>query len=130
MKILWIGHFLPWPPHGGAFQRCYYLLKALSAQHDVHMLTFTQKQLCPTEKIQKEAERELGRLCSGIDVFDREPPETSPLLELDNVVLTPHTAAFTNQALKNMDRGVVEQLIGYARGEKPPFAVNPEVFGR
>ena len=67
---------------------------------------------------------------AGIDVFDREPPAESPLLALDNVVLTPHTAAFTTQALKNMDRGVVEQLIDYARGEKPPFAVNPEVFGR
>jgi D-3-phosphoglycerate dehydrogenase len=65
---------------------------------------------------------------AGIDVFESEPPADSPLLELDNVVLTPHTAAFTTQALSNMDRGVVEQLIGYAKGENPPHAVNPDVF--
>ncbi|MCF8051168.1 MAG: phosphoglycerate dehydrogenase [Desulfobacterales bacterium] len=65
---------------------------------------------------------------AGIDVFESEPPGDSPLLELDNVVLTPHTAAFTTQALSNMDWGVVEQLIGYGRGEKPTHAVNPDVF--
>lgn len=65
---------------------------------------------------------------AGIDVFASEPPKDTPLLALDNVVLTPHTAAFTTQALANMDWGVVEQLIGYAKGEKPPHAVNPEVF--
>ena len=65
---------------------------------------------------------------AGIDVFESEPPGDSPLLGLDNVVLTPHTAAFTTQALSNMDWGVVEQLIGYAQGRKPPHAVNPDVF--
>lgn len=65
---------------------------------------------------------------AGIDVFESEPPVDSPLLDLDNVVLSPHTAAFTTQALSNMDWGVVEQLIDYARGQKPPHAVNPEVF--
>jgi D-3-phosphoglycerate dehydrogenase len=67
---------------------------------------------------------------AGIDVFEAEPPVDSPLLGLENVVLTPHTAAFTTQALANMDRGVVDQLVGYAKGEKPPHAVNPEVFGQ
>ncbi len=65
---------------------------------------------------------------AGIDVFASEPPQDTPLLALENVVLTPHTAAFTTQALSNMDWGVVEQLIGYAKGEKPPHAVNPDVF--
>jgi D-3-phosphoglycerate dehydrogenase len=44
---------------------------------------------------------------AGIDVFHNEPPEGSPLLELDNVLLTPHLGA---QTFENMDR-IGEQVI-------------------
>ena len=50
------------------------------------------------------------------------------MLALDNVVLTPHTAAFTYEGMNNMSVGVVEQLIDFFQGKKPAHAVNPEVF--
>ena len=38
---------------------------------------------------------------AGLDVYESEPPEGSPLLECDNVLLTPHLGA---QTFENMDR--------------------------
>lgn len=49
----------------------------------------------------------------ALDVFEKEPPEGSPLLELDNVVCTPHLGAATEEAQENVAIAVSEQIVDY-----------------
>lgn len=53
---------------------------------------------------------------AGVDVFEREPPEESGLLTLDNLVIGSHCAASTKRAVDNMGlmaaRNVIEHLCG------------------
>ncbi|MCL2008021.1 MAG: phosphoglycerate dehydrogenase [Treponema sp.] len=60
----------------------------------------------------------------GLDTFEEEPPKKSPLFELDNVVLTPHTAAHTVEAISNMAEMSVMNLIDVLSGRDCPFIVN------
>jgi len=63
---------------------------------------------------------------AGLDVFDPEPlPNDNPLLKLENVVVTPHMAAHTDEALLRMAM-VVEDVIAVIEGRKPQNPVLPE----
>src|SRR5690606_24980032 len=42
-KILWLSHFLPYPPKGWAQIRSYNLIKELSSYHDVHLFCIADK---------------------------------------------------------------------------------------
>jgi len=64
------------------------------------------------------------------DVFEREPPVTSPLLALPNVVATPHMGTHTRESLKLMGDRVADAVLHVFRGERPEFVVNPEVYDR
>ena len=52
----------------------------------------------------------------ALDVFEQEPPEKSPLFELENVVLTPHTSAHTVEATEAMAFMAVQNLIDVLSG--------------
>ena len=60
----------------------------------------------------------------GLDAFAIEPPTGSPLFELDNVVVTPHTGAHTKEATQNMANASVKNLIDVLLGHHCPFIVN------
>lgn len=53
----------------------------------------------------------------GLDAYEVEPVTDSPLLGLDNVVMTPHTGAHTNEAVAAMGNMAVENLINVLEGK-------------
>jgi len=61
-----------------------------------------------------------GRIAgAALDVFRNEPPTGSRLLGLDNVILTPHIGAHTDEAILEMGRNAVKNLMAVLNGELP-----------
>jgi D-3-phosphoglycerate dehydrogenase len=66
-----------------------------------------------------------GRVAgAGIDVFAQEPPQSSPLLDLPQVVATPHLGASTAQAQERAGLAVAASVRRALAGELVPDAVN------
>jgi D-3-phosphoglycerate dehydrogenase len=62
---------------------------------------------------------------AAIDVFCEEPPpKDHPFFELENVILTPHTAGYSRDALLASGRMAAESVAAALRGEIPPNLVN------
>ena len=66
---------------------------------------------------------------AALDVFENEPPTGSPLLELENVFMTPHIGASTQEAQLRAGMTIVDQVDMVLRGSKPEFIVNKEIYG-
>src|SRR5579871_476075 len=61
---------------------------------------------------------------AALDVFAEEPTTSSPLFELDSVVVTPHLGASTKEAQDKAGVTIAEQVVLALGGEFVPFAVN------
>jgi len=65
---------------------------------------------------------------AGLDVFDQEPLSVSdPLLKLDNVVLSPHSAGMTSETIEKGAEMAVDNIINYLNNN-PTNVVNKEVL--
>ena len=70
-----------------------------------------------------------GRLAgAGLDVLWTEPPaKDHPLFATDNVVLTPHYASSTVEAIEDLAAKVSRQIVQYLHGEWPTYLANRAV---
>ena len=72
------------------------------------------------------ADQKLGG--AALDAFSREPLGESPLRDLENVLLSSHTAWFTEESMSRMTDGIVDQLIEVLEGRMPGWPVNRDVL--
>ena len=68
---------------------------------------------------------------AALDVYGEHPlADDSPFRQLDNVILTPHAAALTQESTRTMSLGAARQVLQLIAGERPDHLVNPEVWAR
>jgi D-3-phosphoglycerate dehydrogenase len=67
---------------------------------------------------------------AALDVFSPEPPRpNSHLFGLENILLTPHAAAYSDGADERSSRGIVKRIRQVLNGDWPDSIVNREVLG-
>ena len=63
---------------------------------------------------------------AAIDVYDPEPPcPGNPLLHMENVIVTPHFSAMTEESLYNMATMVAQGVLDVLEGRQPQYPVKP-----
>jgi D-3-phosphoglycerate dehydrogenase len=66
---------------------------------------------------------------AALDVLEEEPPSPDhPLLNHDKVLVTPHTAANTYEAMSRMATMAAEEILRVLSGERPMNILNPEIY--
>lgn len=68
---------------------------------------------------------------AALDCFDDEPIlKPHRFGALDNVILAPHSIAWTNEMFRDIGRCVCQQMLDVSLGRRPHGAINPEVFDK
>ena len=66
---------------------------------------------------------------AALDVFEEEPtPASNPILKLDNVIVSPHALAWTDELFANIARDAIGALLAVHAGKRPQYLVNPEAL--
>lgn len=66
---------------------------------------------------------------AALDVLEEEPPlRENPLIRLENVLITPHTASYSEEAIISMRKTAAEQVVKALAGDVPEHIVNKDVI--
>ena len=68
---------------------------------------------------------------AALDCFDNEPvTEPHRFGELGNVILAPHSIAWTAELFRDIGRTACQSMLDLSRGKRPTGVLNPELFER
>jgi D-3-phosphoglycerate dehydrogenase len=67
---------------------------------------------------------------AALDVLEQEPPRPDdPLLQLDNVIITPHAASGSIEAATQLRRDTIQNVVDVLQGKLPRSIVNRKALG-
>jgi len=70
MQLVWLSHFIPYPPHGGSRQRSFNLIRFISKTYQVHLFALNlQREMADRVA---EYKKELNQYCTEVEIW--EPP--------------------------------------------------------
>jgi D-3-phosphoglycerate dehydrogenase len=68
---------------------------------------------------------------AGLDVLEKEPPDSqSPLLKMENVVLSPHVGFYSVESISELKRRTAKNVSEVLMGKRPSSVVNHQVIGK
>ena len=66
---------------------------------------------------------------AGLDVLEETaPPDDHPLYAFDNVVITPHTAFFSQASTIELEERTAKEVVRVLNGQMPEIVINPDVL--
>ena len=66
---------------------------------------------------------------AGLDVMeDNIPPKDHPLLQLDNIIITPHTAFFSQESTLELEQRAASEVVNVYQGRMPDNLFNQDVL--
>src|SRR5262249_1014983 len=68
VKLIWLGHFIPYPPRGGGHQRSYHLLRQASKSHEIVLVAFNRPRV--DHEVLEEYRAALQPLCAEIEFWE------------------------------------------------------------
>ena len=74
----------------------------------------------------------VDRVIAGValDVLEQEPPDPSePLLQLGNVIITPHTSSWSRESAIQLRRGTAQNVVDVLQDRLPRSVVNRKALG-